>query len=214
MTILVYLCSHRTPNIQINYFTFEWSIYRLFVLNRTLDSWFFLIMIFVYVRSTWSIVELNRRFETWMTRNDVNGVCLFNLPYVMTIMAYLCSQRTPYIQIKYFILDWPIYILFVLNRCWKRVSLQIMIVVYVYLTWDIVELKTRFEMWITRNDVNDVSMFNLSYVVTIMAYLCSQRTPNIQIKYFMFDWSLYRLFVLNRGWKPVSLQIMVLVYVC
>jgi hypothetical protein len=34
-----------------------------------------------------------------------------------------------------------------------------------------------------------------------MGYLCSQWTSNVQIKYFMFDWSIYRLFVLNRSWN-------------
>jgi hypothetical protein len=51
-------------------------------------------MIFAYVCSTLGIVEIKKRFETWITRNDVNGVSLFNLSYVITIMAYLCSQRT------------------------------------------------------------------------------------------------------------------------
>jgi hypothetical protein len=46
-----------------------------------------------------------------------------------------------------------------------------------------------------------LSLFTLSYLITLMAYLCSKRTPNVQIKYFMFDWSSYRLFVLNRSWK-------------
>jgi hypothetical protein len=47
-----------------------------------------------------------------------------------------------------------------------------------------------------------------------MAYLCSQRTPNFQIKYFMIDWAIYRLFVLNTGWKRDSLQMMKFVNVC
>jgi hypothetical protein len=50
-------------------------------------------MIFVYVCSTWSIVENKTRFKTWITRNDVNGLSLFQLPYLITLMAYLCSQR-------------------------------------------------------------------------------------------------------------------------
>jgi hypothetical protein len=53
----------------------------------------------------------------------------------------------------------------VLNMGWKRDSLQIMIFAYVCSTWSIVELKTRFETWITRNDVNGLSLFNLSYLI-------------------------------------------------
>jgi hypothetical protein len=122
---------------------------------------------------------------------------------------------------KYFMFDLrffkfysSIYRLLVLNSGWKRVSLQITIFVYVCSTWSIVELKTRFETWITRNDVNGVSLFNLSYVITIMAYLCSQRTSNISINHFMFDWSIYRILVLNRGWKRVSCHVMIFQYVC
>jgi hypothetical protein len=129
-------------------------------------------------------------FKTSITRNDVYGIGLFHLSYLITLMAYLCSQRTPNAQIHYFMLDWSIYILFVPNRRWKHATFQIMIFVYVCSTWSIVELKTRFETWITRNDVNGVRLFNLSYLITLMACLCSQRTPNVRKKYFMFDWSI------------------------
>jgi hypothetical protein len=64
--------------------------------------------------------------------------------------------------------------------------------------------KNVFETWITRNDVNGVSFFNLSYLITLIAYQCSQRTPNLQIKYFMFHWSIYRLFVIHNAWKRDS----------
>jgi hypothetical protein len=64
-----------------------------------------------------------------------------------------------------------------------------------------------------KNDVNGTSLSHLSYLIILMAYLCSQRTPNVQIMYFMFDWSIYRLVVLNRGWKCDSLQIMIFVRV-
>jgi hypothetical protein len=47
-----------------------------------------------------------------------------------------------------------------------------------------------------------------------MAYLCSQRAPNIQIKYFMFDWWIYRLFALNKTLKRNSVQMMIFVNVC
>jgi hypothetical protein len=39
-----------------------------------------------------------------------------------------------------------------------------------------------------RNDVYGGNLINLPYLITHMAYLCSQRTPNVQIKYFMFGW--------------------------
>jgi hypothetical protein len=127
------------------------------------------IMIIVNVCSTWSLIELKTPFERWITRNDVNGVSLINLSYLITLMAYLCSQRTPNIQIEYLMLDWSLYTLFVLNRGWKRTSLQIMIFVYVCSTWSIVELNTRFETLITRKDVNGVSLINLPYLTTLMA---------------------------------------------
>jgi hypothetical protein len=114
-------------------------------------------------------------------------------------MAFLCSQWTPNVQIKYFTFDFSIYRLFVVYGGGKRDSLQIIIFVYICSTWSIVELKARFETWITRNDVNGVSWFHLSFLITLMAYLCSQCTPHVQINYFMFDWLIYRLFVLNRG---------------
>jgi hypothetical protein len=33
---------------------------------------------------------------------------------------------------------------------------------------------------------------HLFYLITLMAYLCSQWTPNVQMKYFKFDWSICR----------------------
>jgi hypothetical protein len=58
--------------------------------------------------------------------------------------------------------------------------------------------KTHLETWIKRYDVNGVSLFHLSYLITLTVYMCSQLTPNVRIKYFMFDLSIYRKFVLNR----------------
>jgi hypothetical protein len=43
-------------------------------------------MIFVYVCSTWSIVKLKTRFEAWITWNDLNGLSLFHLSYIITPM--------------------------------------------------------------------------------------------------------------------------------
>jgi hypothetical protein len=155
---------------------FDWV-----VLNRGWKRESLHIMKFVNVCTTWSLVELKTRLERWITKNDVNGVSLFNLSYLITLMAYLCSQRTPNVQIKYFKFGWSLYTLFVLNRGWKHDTIQIMIFVYVCWTWSIVEYKTRFETWITKNFVN-VSLFNLSYLLTLMTYRSSQRTPNVQIE--------------------------------
>jgi hypothetical protein len=208
-TLMAHLCSQWTRNFQKKYFTFYWSIYRLFVINRGWNRDSLQIMILVYVCSRWGLVQLKTRFEKWIARNDVKGVGLFYLSYLITLMAYLCIQLSPNFQNKCFTFDWSISRLFVLNRGWNLVSLQIMIFVYVCSTWGLVQLKTRFEKWITRNDANGVGLFYLSYLITLMVYLCSQSTPNVQIKCFMFDWSMYRLFVLNRGWNRNSLQIMI-----
>jgi hypothetical protein len=123
-------------------------------------------MIIAYVCSTWSIVKLKKRFETWITRNYVNGVSLFNLTYLITLMTYLCSLRTPNVQMEYFMFDWSILTLFVLNRGWKRDSLQIMIFVYVYLTWD---SGTKNAFWDLnhRNNVNVVSLLHLSHLINL-----------------------------------------------
>jgi hypothetical protein len=145
-------------------------------------------MIFVYVLSTRSIVELKTPFETWIISFDVNVVSLFHLSYLITLMAYDGLWWTPNIQIKYFMYDRSNYTVFALNRGWKRDSLQIMIFVYVWSNRIIVELKTCFETWITRNDVDGASSFHLSYLIAPLAYLCSQWTPNVKIKYFMIDW--------------------------
>jgi hypothetical protein len=152
-----YVCSLWTPNVQINYFMIESSIYELLVLNRGWKRDSLQIILFLNVCSTWSIAEHKTRFEAWITRNDVNGVSLFHLSYLITLMAYLCSQWTPNVQMKYYMFDSSIYRLFVLNRDWKRDSLQTMIFVYVWSTLGIAELKMRLETWITRNDVNGVS---------------------------------------------------------
>jgi hypothetical protein len=110
-------------------------------------------------------------------------------------------------QFKYIIFDWLLYRLFVLNRSWKSDSLQIMTFVHICSTWSIDELKTRFETWITWNDVNG-NWF------TYLIYLCSHCERNDQIKYFMFDWSIYGLFALNRCSKLESFQIMIFVNLC
>jgi hypothetical protein len=172
-------------------------------------------MIFVYVcstwRSTWGIFEIKTRFEAWITRNDVNCLLLCHLCYLKTILAYLCSQRTPNVQVMYFIIDWSTNSLFVQNSGWKRDPFQIMIFVINCSTLGIDELKTRFDTWTTWNNVNSVSLVHLYDLITLLAYLCLQRTPNVQVKYFMFDSSIYILFVLNSAWKRDSLLKMIFV---
>jgi hypothetical protein len=162
-------------------FVFDWSIYRLFVLNKAwkLDS--LQITIFVNVCSSWSFDEPKTRFENWITRNDVNGVSLCNLFYLITLMAYLCSQWTLNVQSNYFIFDCSIYRQFVLNTARIRDSLQKTIFVNFSKTWSMDQLKTRFETWITWNDVNSVSLFHLSYIIALMIWI-----PKFQIKYFIF----------------------------
>jgi hypothetical protein len=140
---------------------------------------------------------LKTRFDTSITRNDVNGVSLFHLSHLITLKAYLCSQWTPHVEINYFMFDLSIYRLFVLNWGRKSVSLQIMILVYVCSTCGVVELNTRLKKWIRSNDVNGVRLFHLSSLITLMLFLWSQLSPNVKINNFMFDWSIYRLFVVN-----------------
>jgi DNA-directed RNA polymerase subunit RPC12/RpoP len=166
---LTYLCSQWVPVFQISYFMIDWSIYRLFVLNMGCKRDSLQMMIFLYVCSKCSVVELKTRFENWIERSDVNGVYCFHFSYLITVLAYLCSQLAPLVQIRYFIFDWSIYRLFVLNRLWKRDSLQMMIFVYVCLTCSVVDLKTRLETWNARNDVNGVYWFHLSYLITVLA---------------------------------------------
>jgi hypothetical protein len=113
----------------------------------------------------------------------------------------MCSPWAPNIEIMYFMCDWSIYRLFVVKTVWKRESLQIVIFIYACTTCSVVEIKTCFETWITRNDVNCVYIFHLSYLITLTAYLGSQWAPKVQIKYFMFNSLIYRILVLNSRWN-------------
>jgi hypothetical protein len=117
------------------------------------------------------------RFETWITRN-VEVVCLWHLSYLITVMAYLWLQWTQNVQINY--VDWSIYRRFVLNMAWKRDSLQMLKLENVCSTLSMVQMKTRFETWLTGNDV---SLFNLSYLITLMASVCSQRTKISKLRF-------------------------------
>jgi hypothetical protein len=133
--------------------------------------------------------------EKWRIWCKFVSPSLFNKTYRWPML----TKDTKCPNKLYFVRLVDLHTLFVLNRGWKRDSLQMMIFAYVCSTWSIVELKPSFETRITRNDVNGVSLFNLPYLIKLMAWQCSQRTPNVHIKCFMFDWSMYRLFVLNRA---------------
>jgi hypothetical protein len=141
--------------------------------------------------------------------------CKFVSPFLFKNTYDLpVSQWTPHVQLKYFMFDRLIYRLFVLSSTWKRDSLQIILFAYVCSTLGIVELKMSFVVWITRDDVICASFFHLSCLITLMANLCWKETPNIKMKYFMYDWSIYSLFVLNMTRKRDSLQIMLFGYEC
>jgi hypothetical protein len=149
---------------------FDWSNYILFVLIRGSNLYSLQIMIFVYVPYSWGIVELKTRFQTWIKWNDLNGVSLFHFSYLRTRMAYLCSQRTRNIQIKYFMFDWSIYWLFVLNTTLKRDSLQMMIFVNVFSTWSIVHIKVAVGYVNNKKWRKWCKYFHISYLITLKSY--------------------------------------------
>jgi hypothetical protein len=43
----------------------------------------------IRMSSNWSIGEIKSRFEKWIKRNYVNGVSLFHLYYLISLMVYL-----------------------------------------------------------------------------------------------------------------------------
>jgi hypothetical protein len=146
-------------------------------------------MILLYVVSTWSIVELKMRFETWITWNDLNGIWLFQLSYLITLMAYLFTQRTPKVQIRYFIFEWSFDRLSETDRSCTRGPSQIISFMYVCFTWGIIELKTRFETWITRNDVNGVIFFTVFFNNScgLPVFTMGTNCPNQVIYVCLFD---------------------------
>jgi phage anti-repressor protein len=154
--------------------------------------------------SCWTLNSKNWREWCILASFDLFNIC-FALP-VLTL-GTTCPN-------KYFMFHWSIYSIFMLNKAWKRDSLQMIIFVNACSTFSLVELKTSFETWITRNNLNGINLFHLSYLITLVAYQCSQWAPNVKIKYFLFDWSIYRVLVLNRGWKRDSLQMIIFVYIC
>jgi hypothetical protein len=179
VSLMAYLCSQRSINVQINYFMFDWSIYRIFVRNRDWKRDFLQIMIFVYDCSTCCIVELKTSFESWITMNDVNDVLvsplLFNNTYGLPVFTKntKCPNEVSYVFLSF-------YISFMPNTGWKHESLKMMIFVNVCSTWSLVELNTRFETWITRNDVNGVYvspfLFNNTYVLPVLTIV--NKRPN------------------------------------
>jgi hypothetical protein len=129
-------------------------------------------------------------------------------------MAYLCLQRKPKFPSQVFYV-WlvdlqPICAKYGLGT-WLSPNYDIRICLF-----DMRHSWTKNAFWDVnkKNYVNGVSLFNLPYLITLMAYLCSQWTRNVQMKYFMFHWLIYRLFVLYRGWRRESLQLIVFVYIC
>jgi hypothetical protein len=103
----------------------------------------------------------NKKWRKWCK--------FFLLSYLIILMPYLCSQGSPNVQIKYFMFDGSIYRLFVLNTDWEHDFLQMMILVYVCSTCSVVELKTLFEVWKARSDVNGVYWFHFSYSINVLA---------------------------------------------
>jgi hypothetical protein len=145
-----------------------------------------------------------------ISRNNVNGVNLFHFPYLITITAYLCSQWAQNIQIRYFMCDWSNYRQFELNT-WFHPNDDIPINLFDMqrswiknVFWDLNNKKCR-----KLCKFDSPFFFNNTY-----GLLGLTMAPNVQIKYFMFDWSIYRLLVLNRVWKRDSHQMMIFVYVC
>jgi hypothetical protein len=170
-------------------------------------------MVYVYFCSTWSIVELKTRFETWITRNDVNDVSSFHLSYLINLMAYLYSQRTPNVQIKFLMFDGSIYRLFVLNGGWKRDSFQLMIFECLLVMRHI---WTKSAFWDQNNkkwrkwcQFASPFLFQNSYGLPVLTN--DFKCPNHVYYVWLVD---LQTFVLNRAWKRDSLQIMIFVYVC
>jgi hypothetical protein len=158
---------------KILYFMFDWSIHRLFVLNRAWKLVSFQIMIFVNICSTWDSSTKNAfwdvNYKKWCKWCNFVSPFLYNNPYGLHVLTMDTN-----VQIMYFMFDWLINRQFVLNTGWKRDSLQMIVDVIVCSTWCIVQLKTCFVLWITRSGVNGVNLFLLSYLLTLMVYLCSQ----------------------------------------
>jgi hypothetical protein len=79
-------------------------------------------------------------------------------------------------------------------------------------------INRRFESSIGRNERNGVYLLPFYYLIIVWRWslnltlltICTN-CPNLL---FTIDWLIYRLFVLNMGWKHDFLQMMLIVYVC
>jgi hypothetical protein len=79
ITPMAYMWLQWTPKVQIKYFMFDWSNYRQFVLNSGWKRDSPEIIIFGNVNFTWGKEKIKTYIETWITSNNVYGVCLFHL---------------------------------------------------------------------------------------------------------------------------------------
>jgi hypothetical protein len=139
ITLMAYLCSQRTQNIQIKYFMFDWSIYRLFVLNTgwnvNLSKWWYSIMLVRHEHgwtknAFWNVIN-----KKWRNGCKLVSPFLSNNTYGLPVLTK--DTKCP----SHFLFYWSIYILIVLNTGWKRDSLQIIIIVYICFTWRMFETK-------------------------------------------------------------------------
>jgi hypothetical protein len=190
--------------VQIKYFMCDWSIFTAFVLNRFWKRVSHQIMVFVCLldmEHRWTknaFWEVNNK--KWCKWCNIVSRSLSNNTYgppVLTIDTKYPKQHTicakdglemwfpPNDEIRKYLIDMQ-------QGSTKNAF------------WDM--NNTKWRKW--------CSLFHLSYLITLMVYLRSQQTPDVQIKYFMFGWSIFTLFVLNRAWKRDSLQIIIFVYIC
>jgi hypothetical protein len=134
---MVYLCSQWTPNVKIKYFIFDWTICAKSGLKKWISPNDDIRKCLLVIKHGWTINAFwdvnNKKWRKW---------CKFDSPFLFNnTYGLLVLQWTPNVQINYFTFHCSIYRIFVLNRAWNPVSLQIIIFVYVCSTWSIVELK-------------------------------------------------------------------------
>jgi hypothetical protein len=172
ITLIAFLCSQWAPNPQIKFFMFDWSIYRLFVLNTGWKSDPVQMNIFVNICSTCIVVELKTRLETWNARNDLNGVYLFHLSY-LKLFWLTCAHNGHQLSKSsilcligrskdHLCLIWPG------NLLPPNVDILICL-----LDMQGSRTKKGFETWIERSDLKVVYWFHFSYLINVLANLCS-----------------------------------------
>jgi hypothetical protein len=142
--------------------------------------------------------------KKWLKWSKLVSTLLFNNTYCLPVLTVdtKCPNQVLYVWLVNLHTICPKY---GMETCF----VQMMIFVDICPPWSMVELQTRLEEWISTNAINGVSLFHLSYLITLMVYFCSEWKTNVEIKYFIFDWSIYRLFVINRVSKRYSLHIMI-----